>query len=225
MDAPLVFAGLALGLAAAPHCALMCGAPCAAVTASGRGDGVVFQFGRVAGYAAGGAVAAASVGALAGWAQASPVLKPLWTLLHLALLALGLWWLLRGGPPQFLQRDAAVAPLRFVAVRGSTRARAGIAGLAWVAWPCAALQSALLLAALASSAAGGALVMAGFALASMPALLAAPWAWARLQAAGRVSPGQVRTIGYRVAGAGLLLASGWALTHGLWERALAWCFS
>jgi sulfite exporter TauE/SafE len=225
MDAPLAFAGLALGLAAAPHCALMCGAPCAAVSGGGRGDGIAFQLGRVIGYAAGGAVAAASVGALAGWVQASPVLKPLWTLLHLGLLALGLWWLLQGRPPQFLQRDAAVAPLRFVARRGSTRARAGIAGLAWVAWPCAALQSALLLAALASSAPGGALVMAAFALASMPALIAAPWAWARLQAAGRMNAGRVRAIGYRIAGAGLFIASGWALTHGVWGRFAAWCFS
>lgn len=224
MDFPLVFAGLALGLAAAPHCALMCGAPCAAVSGGGRGDGITFQLGRVIGYAGGGAVAAASVGALAGWVQASPVLKPLWTLLHLALLALGLWWLLRGRPPQFLQRDAAVAPLRFVP-RGAPRTRAGLAGLAWVAWPCAALQSALLLAALASSVLGGALVMAAYALASMPALLAAPWAWGRLQAVGRVGPGQVRAIGYRVAGAGLFAASGWALTHGLWERFAAWCFS
>ncbi len=223
MDAPLVFAGLALGLASAPHCALMCGAPCAAVS-RGRSAGMAFQLGRLAGYAAGGAVAAASVGALAGWAQAVPALKPLWTLLHLALLALGLWWLLRGRSPQFLQRDAAVAPLRFLP-RGAARTRAGLAGLAWVAWPCAALQSALLLSALASSAPGGALVMAAFALASMPALLAAPWAWARLQTVAGGNAGQVRAIGYRVAGAGLLLASGWALTHGLWERFAAWCFS
>jgi uncharacterized protein len=224
MDAPLVFAGLALGFAAAPHCLLMCGAPCAALSAGGRADGLAFQLGRVTGYAAGGAVAAASIGALAAWAQASPTLRPLWTLLHLALLALGLWWLAQGRPPRWLQRDAAVTPVRFVA-RRSPRWRAGIAGLAWVAWPCAAVQSALLLAALADGPGAGALVMAAFALASMPALVAAPWAWSRLQAAGGLNAGQVRALGYRIAGAGLLIASGWALTHGLWRQLAAWCFS
>jgi sulfite exporter TauE/SafE len=223
MDLPLVAAGFALGIAAAPHCALMCGAPCAALSAGGRGDGAVFQAGRIVGYAAGGALAAASVGLLAGWVQAAPALKPLWTLLHLALLALGLWWLVRGRPPRWLQRDAAVAPLRFVR-KLPARTRAGFAGLAWVAWPCAALQSALLLAALADGAAGGALVMSAYALASMPALAAAPWAWSRLRLAGGDRAGPVRALGYRIAGAGLLVASGWALTHGLWERFVAWCF-
>ena len=224
MDAPLVIAGFALGIAAAPHCVLMCGAPCAALSRGGRVDGALFQAGRVVGYSAGGAVAAASIGALAAWSQHSPVLRPLWTLLHLALLALGLWWLARGRPPQWLQRDMSIVPVRF-AKRRAPRWRAGLAGLAWVAWPCAAVQSALLLAALADSAVAGALVMAAFALASMPALLAAPWAWARLQSVRGVSAGQVRTIGYRIAGAGLLIASGWALTHGVWERVVAWCFS
>jgi len=224
MDLPLAIAGFALGIAAAPHCVLMCGAPCAALSRGGRVDGSLFQAGRLIGYAAGGAVAAAGIGVLAAWSQAAPVLRPVWTLLHLALLALGLWWLVQGRPPRWLQRDAAVAPLRFVA-RGAPRRRAGLAGLVWVAWPCAALQSALLLAALADSAIGGALVMAAFALASMPALAAAPWAWARLRDVVGLEAGQVRAVGYRVAGAGLLLASGWALTHGLWQRVATWCFS
>jgi len=224
MDAPLLLAGLALGLAATPHCALMCGAPCAAVTGGQRRAGLAFQLGRVAGYAAGGALAAASVGALAAWSQSVPVLRPLWTLLHLALLALGLWWLASGRPPRWLQRDTSPVTLQRPGARAPT-VRAGLAGLAWVAWPCAALQSALLLAALASSAAGGALVMAAFALVSMPALAAAPWAWSRLRTLGLGAPGQVRTLGYRVAGAGLLLASGWALTQGLWQRLIAWCLA
>jgi hypothetical protein len=30
-------------------------------------------------------------------------------------------------------------------------------------------------------------------------------------------------LGHRIAGAGLVVASGWALTHGPWERFAAWC--
>ena len=78
---------------------------------------------------------------------------------------------------------------------------------------------------LASSPQGGALVMAGFAIGSAPALAVAPWAWARWQAlrGSAASPVQVATLGFRVAGFGLVLGSGWALTHGLWERFAAWC--
>ena len=223
MDVPLILAGAAMGVAASPHCAAMCGGPCAALTSGCRRNAAGFHLGRLVGYMAGGAVAAASVAALAAWTQAAPALRPLWTALHLALLALGLWWLATGRQPQWMKRSGAV-PVRIVARRGRPL-RSGLAGLAWVAWPCAALQAALLLSALASSPQGGALVMAGFAAGSMPALAVAPWAWARWQASrgGAASPVHVATLGFRVAGIGLVLGSGWALTHGLWERLAAWC--
>jgi uncharacterized protein len=229
MEWPLVLAGLALGVAATPHCTLMCGAPCAALTRSGPAAAGGFQLGRLAGYAAAGAVAASSVAALAAWAQASPALRPFWTLLHLAFLALGVWWLTTGRQPGWMLRRASFdpathgTPLRFHGRRPA--ARATVAGLAWVAWPCAALQGGLLLAALASSAPGGALVMAAFALGSMPGLALAPWAWARWRAwrGAGIAPGQVATLGFRVAGGGLVAVSGWALTQGVWQRVAAWC--
>jgi hypothetical protein len=99
--------------------------------------------------------------------------------------------------------------------------RASTVGLAWVALPCGALQAALLLSALADDAVGGALVMAGFALASMPALGAAPWIWARLRQFGgaRVDA----ALGYRLAGVALIASSGWAMAHALHERLAAFC--
>jgi sulfite exporter TauE/SafE len=223
MDAALVLAGFTLGAAASPHCALMCGGPCAALTQGCARSAAGFHAGRVAGYMAGGAVAAASMAALGQWSQAAPALRPLWTLLHLAMLMLGLWWLAAGRPPRRMLRDGAV-PVRVVPRRRAWRA--GMAGLAWVAWPCAALQAALLVAALANHPATGALVMAAFAIGSMPALAAAPWAWARWQAVrgGRAVPAaRAAAWGYRVAGAALVLGSGWALSHGLWQRFAAWC--
>lgn len=230
MELSLLLAGLAMGVAATPHCAAMCGAPCAALTQGCRRSTLGFHLGRVAGYMAGGALAASSVAALGSWTAAAPALRPLWTLLHLALLALGLWWLATGQPLAWMRREslpAGAAPVHLV--RGGhvpgRPLRGGLAGLAWVAWPCGALQAALLLAALGSSALGGAGVMAAFALGSMPALLVAPWAWARWQAwRGEALPAaQVAAWGQRIAGLGLVAGSGWALTHGLWQRVAAWC--
>ncbi len=223
MDAALIAAGLTMGVVASPHCMAMCGAPCAALTSGCGRSATGFHLGRVLGYAAGGATAASSVAALGVWTQWAPALRPLWTLLHLALLALGLWWLATGRPPQWMQRNAAV-PVRVVGRRAKPL-RAGVAGLAWVAWPCGALQAALLLSALASSAQGGAATMAAFALGSMPALALAPWAVARWQAIGGGKPSSVQWAGFRsrVAGLGLALGSGWALTHGLWQRLGVWC--
>lgn len=223
MNLALVLAGVAMGAAASPHCALMCGAPCAALTKGCRSEGTGFHAGRVIGYMAGGAVAAASVQTLAAWSQAAPAIRPLWLLLQLAFVALGLWWLITGRPPRAMMRDV-LPTVRFIG-RSTPVARASLAGLAWVAWPCGALQAALLVAALAGDAMGGALVMGAFALASMPALMIAPWAWSRLKAAGGItmSAQAVTATSYRIAGAGLVLAAGWSVTHGMWERVAAWC--
>ncbi len=231
MQWSLILAGLALGLASTPHCAAMCGAPCAALTHGSGRSASGFHAGRVIGYAAGGALAAGSVSMLGAWSQAAPALRPLWTLLHLGLLALGLWWVATGRQPVMLRGAGIVTtplavPVRVVR-RNTQVARAALAGLGWVAWPCAALQGALMLAALAGSPQGGALVMVAFALASAPGLAMAPWLWARWRAArgGGASAQQVSALGIRVAGAGLALVSGWALTHSLWERFAQWCVS
>jgi sulfite exporter TauE/SafE len=226
MDSALLLSALAMGVAASPHCAAMCGAPCAALSGGGRRSAIGFQFGRLLSYMAGGALAAASVGLLAEWSRALPVLRPLWLLLHMALLALGLWWLASGRQPDWMKRDRAV-PVQIVRHQepNARATRATLAGLAWVAWPCGVSQSALLLAALASTPQGGALTMAAFATGSMPALLAGPWVWSRWQArhGGAVAGVSLATLGFRVAGVALVLSSGWALTHGMWSSIAAWC--
>ena len=68
---------------------------------------------------------------------------------------------------------------------------------------------------------------AAFAIGSMPGLALAPWAWARGQAwrGAVLAPAAAAALGYRVAGVGLVVVSGWALTHGLWERVIAWCIA
>jgi sulfite exporter TauE/SafE len=89
--------------------------------------------------------------------------------------------------------------------------------------PCGLLQSALVMAALGNSALAGASVMAAFALASSPGLMAAPWLFRALGRFGGGGDAQRRLL-TRLSGLLLAAASGWALTHGLWARFLAWCF-
>ena len=73
-------------------------------------------------------------------------------------------------------------------------ARAGLVGACWTAMPCGLLQSALLVAALASGALPGAAVMAAFALASTLGLWLAQGLWSGLQP-GRRRPPLRRAVG------------------------------
>jgi len=229
LDIALLAGALLLGLAGVPHCAAMCGAGCA-VAVGGARSGVAtpwaFHLARIAGYAAAGGVAAASVGALALLGQWSPALRPLWTLLHVAALALGLWLLWHGRQPMWMAalgnrsaRVAATSPGQWQVLRGPTRA--GAIGAAWVAWPCGLLQSALVVAGLANSALGGAAVMAGFAAVTAVGLGVGPWLWRRAEGLG--TPARAADLAVRLAGALLAMSSAWALGHGLWQRVLDWC--
>ncbi len=201
----------------------MCSAPCAAATGGALRNSAAFHLARVAGYAAGGAVAAASVAVLAGWSQLSPALRPLWVLVHVAALALGLWLVVRARQPAWMSRLGTVpnmAPATgWQRVQGP--GRAALAGSLWVAWPCGLLQSALLVAALGSSAATGALAMAGFALASAPGLMLGPWAWKKLLQGGQAAARE--RVAVRAAGVLLVGAAAWALGHGMWQQIAAFC--
>lgn len=221
MNFALVFSALALGLAGSPHCTVMCGAACtAAVQRDGAWAQAGFHLARMCSYAVVGALAASSV-ALLGWLGAwSPALRPLWTLVHAGALLLGLWLLWFGRQPAWLARVGLNSPDRqgWQRLRGPVRAT--VAGSLWAAWPCGLLQSALVVAALANGPAAGAAVMAAFALSSGFGLLAAPWLWARM---GRYQGGAVVVWATRAAGGLLVVASGWALGHGLWQQWLAYC--
>jgi uncharacterized protein len=225
-DLALIGSAALLGLAGTPHCAVMCGAACAAATGrGGTGASLAFQATRMAGYAVAGAVVATGVGALATLAQISPALRPLWTLLHAAALALGLWLLWYGRQPAWMA-GLGRAPLAAPATAGGWTpmqmpVRAAAAGSAWVLMPCGLLQSALLVAALTETAQSGALAMAVFAGASSAGLLLAPWLWQRL---GRQEGQRWDQALTRAAGMMLVAASAWALGHGLWMRVADYCF-
>jgi hypothetical protein len=224
----LLLTAALLGLAGTPHCAAMCGAACVAAAGGARGWPMAgFQLARVLSYSAAGALAAGSVQALASVAQWTPLLKPLWTGVHVAALMLGVWLLVRGSQPQWVRSlvplhavpAGAGSPVRWQ-VHARRSARAGVAGLLWAAWPCGLLQSAMVVAAVAADAPAGAAVMAAFAATSSLGLLAAPWALSalRLDASGITRRRMTRCAGALLAGASL-----WALGHGLWHQIAAWC--
>lgn len=238
MDQALFLSAVLMGLAGTPHCLAMCGAACTAAAGGGRARHLLpFHLGRLAAYSAAGALAAASVGSLAAMGQAVAALRPLWTLVHIAALALGFYLLWQGRQPAWMERLGRTRGPTTVDHRGGERwqvmaapARSAGLGLAWVAWPCGLLQSALLVAALANTPASGALVMAGFAGASAAGLVLGPALWWRLSG-GRSRAGAgdgtalvAPSTAVRWAGAALAAASAWALGHGLWMRVAAWCF-
>jgi uncharacterized protein len=229
MELALVLSAFMLGLAGTPHCAAMCGASCAGVLqgcSSGtdaRPTALAFHAARVAGYAVAGALAAAGVGVLAMAGSAAPLVRPIWTLLHVAALALGLWLMITGRQPAFMTRVGRSRSSVPAAAGGGWQTMSGpiggaAAGAAWVAWPCGLLQSALVVAALANTAQGGAAAMAAFAIASATGLQLAPWMMARLGGASGSAAFAVR-----IAGAALAAGSAWAMGHDLWGKVVAYC--
>lgn len=239
----LVFSALFMGLAGSWHCAAMCGATSLGVVRAcgGRSGSAAwaFQTGRMAGYAAAGAVVASGAEALAQLGSLSPATRPLWALAQAGALGLGLWLLWTGREPAWLAqlgRRPGTPPLPAGGwQRLSGPGKAAMAGGLWAAWPCGLLHSALLLAALANGPAGGAAVMAAFAGASSVGLLGAGPVLSRLVGAraggakgataggGRAGPLLAPAALVRVAGLMLAAGAAWALGHGLWESLAAYC--
>jgi uncharacterized protein len=93
MQTSMAITALFMGLVGGPHCVAMCGAACAGI---GRAAGarstsalITFQFSRMLGYALFGALAAGSVQGLAWLGTNTAVLRPVWTMFHVAALLLG----------------------------------------------------------------------------------------------------------------------------------------
>jgi uncharacterized protein len=230
MSSTLLATALLMGLAGGPHCVAMCGAACAALGSAKPGQVTgtramwLFQLGRLAGYSALGAFAAASMQGLGWLSVQSAALRPVWSLLHVAAALLGLMLLVQGRQPLWLELGARRVWTRMRVYLTGTGRVAGLTaplalGTVWALLPCGLLYSALLVAALSADAAQGAGVMALFALGSGLSLMAGPWLWLRLRGPGS---GQWAV---RLAGAALLASSAWALWMGLVHDAAPWCVS
>ena len=221
MSATLTTTALLLGLAGAPHCAAMCGAACGGIAGANGSARAKWWFhaGRLSGYTAGGAVAAATVQSLGWLATQAAALRPVWTLFHLAVLAWGLTLLLLARQPAWVESAARTAWQR---VRPLAARRHGVfvAGVLWTLLPCGLLWSALLVASLSGGPLEGALSMALFAGARSPGLLAGPWLFRQLR---RVGDRFRRDWGTRAAGLLLAGAAGFALWMDLAHRIAEWC--
>lgn len=186
MEASLLGAMAALGLASGVHCAGMCGGFAAAFSLSNRRTGSFFLFnaGRISTYAAGGA-AAGALGAL-GW-YASGTQAALAVLANVVLIFVGLHLAGVEAPMRALERLGAplwrrVQPRAARLMRTPGLAAAYGAGLAWGALPCGLVYGALTASAFAGTPAAGAAAMAAFGLGTLPWLFAAGIATARLRA-------------------------------------------
>ena len=208
MEPGFLLAMLALGAASGVHCVGMCGGIVVAfstVRFNPRPEWqrqILFNGGRISTYAAAGAVA----GTLGYAARALPLQHALQVFADVALVLVGLH--LAGiGPLRHVERLAAPLWRRLqpLAARVTAHGNPYLAGLAWGWLPCGMVYGALAVATLAGSASGGAAGMLAFGLGTLPWLLAAGAAAARLR-------GWMSRPAVRYAAGGGLLAVG---IHGL----------
>ncbi|MDW8335450.1 MAG: sulfite exporter TauE/SafE family protein [Tepidimonas sp.] len=218
----MTLSALVMGLVGGPHCVAMCGAACAGIARAGAPHEQRalwrWQASRVVGYALLGAVAGGTVQGMGWLGQQTVVLRPLWTMLHVAALLLGLVLLVQARQPAFLDGWAQGVWRRARPVLARLGPRAPVVlGLGWALMPCGLLYSALLVASLSASWWSGAVIMAAFALGTLVSLAAGPWLLLRLA--------QARSGGWGIRLAGLALAatSGWALWMGVTQPSGLWC--
>jgi len=181
----LTFAGgLLMGLASSLHCAGMCGAIASSLLMAfdpGAGPAArlrthfTAQSGRMVVYALGGAVLGGAGAAFYGaFDHVAAYLALRWA----AAVALG--WIglsVAGFAPSLAGVDRFTAPItvRLAQVRGYAGASDGgafVSGMIWGFLPCGMVYGALFYAMLSGSALGGAEVMAGFALGTLPSVTA-----------------------------------------------------
>ncbi|MBU3648192.1 MAG: sulfite exporter TauE/SafE family protein [Limnohabitans sp.] len=237
MNTTLALTALLMGLAGGPHCLAMCGAVCAGIgrsaqqQGSGRGTSalLLFQLGRIVGYATLGAIAATTLQGVGWLSTQSAVFRPVWTLFHIIAFLVGLLLLWRAEQPIWLDGLGRLVWRRVQAMTAHLKLRQGgamLLGFLWALMPCGLLYGALLVAALSNGPLEGAGVMALFALGSALVLTLGPWLWLRLrnaegvQLAANPSAG---AWGVRLAGAALAASSAWALWMGLVEYQAPWC--
>lgn len=222
MQTTLATTALLMGLAGGPHCIAMCGAACAGIgQAAGdrRASAMwLFQVGRVLGYSAMGALAAASMQALGWMTVQSAALRPVWTMFHVAVLVVGLVLMFNAQQPIWLEQ----AGKKLWRVARNLVVRRGLSGtlmlgMVWTFLPCGLLYSALLVAGLTGRAVDGALVMGLFAVGTSVSMMLGPWLWLRF---GSNNNGDW---GVRLAGLALAASAGWALWMAYAHDQAPWC--
>ncbi len=222
MQTSMALTALFMGVAGGPHCVAMCGAACAGISraAGERSTQALwtFQFSRMLGYGLFGAFAAGSVQGLAWLGTNTAVIRPVWTMFHVAALLLGAVLIWQARQPAWIDQlgQSIWRKARPVLTRLGRKAPVAL-GVAWALMPCGLLYSALLVASLSANAWEGAAIMALFSIGTSISLTAGPWLLMRLRG------GQSGAWGIRLAGLALAATSGWALWMGVTNPTGLWC--
>lgn len=242
MTGAVAWTALVMGLLGGTHCVAMCSAPCGAVLGAGASAAetrpaeqpvhwmprsaapsflrqLAFHSGRVLGYSLLGALSAWAMESLAWVTQQSMALRPVWTLMHVAVLGWGLMMMVQLRQPAWVERAGRSVWSRVSPLVG-TPAGVASAGVLWALMPCGLLYSALLVAALSGGPVQGALSMALFAVGSGLWLVGGPLAWYW----GRKHLQALRgDWGTRISGALLCGVAVWALWMDLVYKPSLWC--
>lgn len=211
-----VYAGLLMGLASSLHCAGMCGSIASAIvfTLSPGDDAaarartlLLTQGGRIIAYAAAGGVLGAFGSGLAGLFDQAAAFRVLrWA----AALALGWIGLSTAGLlPSLTMLDRLAAPIgrRIAALPRAGSGPSGwpalTTGVIWGFMPCAMVYGALFTALLTGSGPGGAALMFGFGLGTLPAVAGSAFALTSLRPMTRSRLMRI-AVGLLIAGYGTL---------------------
>ncbi|HEX9184995.1 MAG TPA: sulfite exporter TauE/SafE family protein [Burkholderiales bacterium] len=214
MDAGIPLALFLLGLASGAHCVGMCGGIVTAFSApqpllpaaSLARRQLAFNAGRISSYAAAGAIAGL-IGSGAYAIAAAPAQAVLQVLASLMLVLIGLYLAGFSGAATWLERIGAPLWRRLQPLAVRLRAHSFAAGAVWGWLPCGLVYGALVTAAATGAPARGAAAMLAFGLGTLPWLLAAGLAAARLRA-------WLSQRAFRVAAGSLVLAFGvWGLAR------------
>ncbi|WP_323688344.1 sulfite exporter TauE/SafE family protein [Rhizobium sp. AN69] len=180
--ATLLASGFLMGLAGSLHCAGLCGGIASSLllaTNAGENGGVArvravsaLQLGRVLTYMLAGTFVGTIGGALDFMLQLSPAQPVLRLLAALSVVSSGLS--IAGVLPAFGKLDGLFRRFFIASTRPMSpawqQASPLLAGMGWGFAPCAMVYNALLTGMLAGSPQGGAMFMAGFGLATVPAV-------------------------------------------------------
>jgi sulfite exporter TauE/SafE len=222
-DIPFSFAvaTFMMGVAGGPHCVAMCGGACAYIqqNQTKQFDYLIFQLGRICGYASLGAVAAYSVKSLAWVSEQTATLHPLWTFFHVLVLVWGLMLLLLARQPIWADKVGKGIWARLRQAAGPSKG-VFLTGMLWVLMPCGLLYSALLVASLQANPVNGAISMATFAAGSSISLILAPQLWLKLKSG---ISWLTDATSMRLAGLLLTLVSATAIWMDLTHQVKIWC--
>lgn len=173
--------GMLLGLASSLHCAGMCGGIATSLTIGGpQSDSqpirrlLLTHFGRITAYMLGGIAVGAAGASMIGWLDREVAFRLLQWGGAVALMWIGLSTAGVLPGPSWLDRVLSPVSNRIAWLTSRLAGRRPapfLTGLAWGMMPCAMVYGALFTAMLTGSAAGGATVMAGFGLGTLPSLV------------------------------------------------------